>query len=103
MRHQATRQVWEEPFTAEQHDRLSHGIAMRGGPQVGGESWNKVGMALRRISDRLTVASGKAEQGWSGSAAELEWIRPTGVVAKTLNLIGPAHPGRGRHASPHRE
>lgn len=87
-----------DQFTAEQHDRLMHGIAMRGGPQVGGTNylgishdklhemvnndidpgtvdaagaaWNEVGVALRGIGDRLTTASAATEQAWSGSAAE---------------------------------
>ena len=89
-----------EQFTAEQHDRLSHGIAMRpgGGPQGGGTNylsiphetlhamvnndidpgmvdkagadWNAVGAALRGIGDRLAKASALTEQGWSGGAAE---------------------------------
>lgn len=87
-----------DQFTAEQHDRLTHGLAMRGGPQVGdtnylsiphdrlhemvnndidpatvdeaGSAWNEIGVTFGRIGDRLTTASAQIEHSWSGSAAE---------------------------------
>lgn len=102
-----------DQFTAEQHDRLAQGIVMRGAPEVAGTNylgishdtlhemvnndidpgmvdragaaWNKVGVTLREIGDRLTRASAATEQAWSGNAAEGARAFNSGVASWSEN------------------
>jgi hypothetical protein len=102
-----------DQFTAEQHDRLVSGVVVRGAPEIAGTNylgiphdtlhemvnndidpgmvdragaaWNKVGMTLQDIGDRLTKASAANEQAWSGNAAEGARAFTSGVATWSEN------------------